>query len=295
MESIYKDKFEKLKEKVNILIITAADCEKEAFNNELNPLENEKDILRYRYDGYEYFIGMFGKYNVVHVKTDEGNLGSNSSLITMYKTLLLWTNIKLAIMIGIACGIKNPRREIGDILVSEKIFYYEKCKINDSENEIIYNNIIGNPLIESSRSLLQIFKDKEEWNYTINIKENKEKLRQVQVISGMLFSGEKIIASSKAQEKILDLFKGTAIGFEMEGAGLAYACNNLKFNEWIVIKGISDFGEGEIIKDRNRKRAIESVISYCKYKFNQKGIFNNILQINNETQNIKIDDDEKNN
>ena len=291
MQIIYGKKFEELKEKINILLITAADCERDEVNNELTPLQEEEDILEYRNDEYEYFIGRFGKYNVVHVKTDEGNLGANSSLLTMYKTLSIWTNIKLAIVIGIACGKENGRQEIGDVLVSERVFYYEKCKMLERDNEIYFDKIIGDYLLKASRKLYQIFENNDRWNYELSYKENKK--RKVQTHKGTIFSGEKIIASSKAQEIISKLNPGTGIGFDMEGAGIAYACSNLKFENWIIIKGISDFGKDTNIRDNNRKKAIRSVVSFCKYKFEQENIFSNILQNGDELECIDIDEVEK--
>ena len=79
----------------------------------------------------------------------------------------------------------------------------------------------------------------------------------------------------------------------MEGAGIAYACSNLKFENWIIIKGISDFGKDTNIRDINRKKAIRSVVSFCKYKFEQEDIFSNILQNGDELECIDIDEVEK--
>ncbi len=289
MKIIYN--IDELKEKINILIITAADCEKKAINEELHPLDNEDDILEYRHDEDEYFIGKFGKYNVVHVKSDEGNLGSHSSLMTMYKTLVLWNNLKIVIMLGIACGKKTARQEIGDILVPQEIFYYEKCKMIEKDDKLIFDKIVGDFLLEPSRKLFQIFSDNSKWSYEINVKENKK--RQVQIHKGTIFSGEKIIASTKAQEMISKLYSGNCIGFDMEGAGIAYACKNLKFENWILIKGISDFGNEQSIKDKNRQKAIKSIIEYCKSKFNKEDTFRDFLMSSDELYQIEINRTEK--
>ena len=78
MQIIYGKKFEELKEKINILLITAADCERDEVNNELTPLQEEKDILEYRNDEYEYFLdyqldyeyGASGDFENVRLLTD---------------------------------------------------------------------------------------------------------------------------------------------------------------------------------------------------------------------------------
>lgn len=293
MKIIHGKEFEELKEKINILIITAADCEKEAVNSELNPLDNQNEILLYKYNEYEYYIGKFGLYDVVHVKTDEGNLGSNSSILTMYITLNLWSNLKMVVMMGIACGKKDDRKEIGDILVAEKMFYYEKCKVKEEDGEIIFNGIIGNPLIKSSRRLYQIFENSEDWDMELNF---KNRTRKVKIHKGMLFSGEKLINCEKVQNLISKLYSQTGIGFDMEGAGIAYGCEKMNFKEWIVVKSISDFGIGGTISDSNRKKAIKAVINYCKYKFNKKEIFDDILEIESsgeENEEVETIDKEK--
>ena len=72
------------------------------------------------------------------------------------------------------------------------------------------------------------------------------------------------------------------IGGEMEATGLAAACSNNNIHEWIVIKGISDWGDGNKVKNKeeNQKIAINNAVSYCEYIFSKEKVFDEIFEEN---------------
>lgn len=270
---ISKNEYNEIKPKISILIMSAANIERDAINRVLIPIEGESEILKYK----DYFIGKFGKYNVVHVKTEQGSVGRDSSVITTYEALADW-NIKMLVMIGIACGRdKGWGQKIGDVLISKSIFFYEKCKVEeDEEGEIIYNKCIGTTEMVAGSKLCRIFENQEEWKEEFRTEDNR--VQEYKVYPGQIFSGEKFINSKKEKERIMKLSPSVCIGIEMEGAGIATACSRKELSEWIIVKAICDFGDGKNKdKDKAQKRAIDIAISYCMYKFNQNKIFDHII------------------
>lgn len=68
----------------------------------------------------------------------------------------------------------------------------------------------------------------------------------------------------------------------MEATGLVSACLNHNLYEWVVVKGISDWGDGNKVKNKeeNQKVAIDYTVSYCEHVFSQEKVFDEILEEN---------------
>ena len=92
-----------LEKQIKILLVTSADIEKNKVNEVLKPIDGQRELLQYNKDGYEFYIGKFGNYNVVHIQTKIGSLGEGASTLSIDKALNIW-KIKMVVMIGIAFG-----------------------------------------------------------------------------------------------------------------------------------------------------------------------------------------------
>ena len=268
------DDFKKksVEKKLRILLVTSADIKKDKLNEQLKPLVGEKDILQYNKDGYIFFIGKFGNYNVIHIQTKIGSLGDGASTLTVDRALNIW-NIQMVVMIGIAFG-RGPdyNQKIGDILVSREIYSYEKCRVKENKDGTINYMHLNNPYSDAGKNLVLKFRDDKIWN-------SDNSLRP-QIHFGTIASGEKVIDSITEKKRILEQGGMTyIIGGEMEASGLVAACSNNKIDEWILIKGISDWGDGNKVKNKkeNQNIAINNVVSYCEYIFCKEKIFDDIL------------------
>lgn len=87
----------KLAEKIDVMLLTAANIEKEAVMKLLKPLPKKKNVLIGHIGVETYYIGMFGKLKTVVTKCEMGSLGSGSTILATndgYKKLssreLLW-------------------------------------------------------------------------------------------------------------------------------------------------------------------------------------------------------------
>lgn len=264
-----------IKNNIRILLVTSADIEKEKLNEKLKPIMGESDVLQYNYKSYEFYIGKFGIYNVVHIQTKIGSMGDGASTLAINDALQIW-NIKMVVMIGIAFGRGiDCNQKIGDILISRDIYMYEKYKIKENKEGAISCQHLSNPYYNAGEVLFKRFKDDKIWN--------SDSASRAKIHVGTIASGEKIIDSSEQKRKILEMGNTTyIIGGEMEAAGLAAACLNNKINEWIVVKGISDFGDGNKVKNQgvNQSIAISNAVSYCEYVFSKEKIFDDLIEDN---------------
>lgn len=265
-----------IESRIKVLLVTAAEIEKNKVNETLKPLDGQTDILKYNINGYEFYIGKFGNYNVVHIQTKIGSLGDGASTLAIDIALKIW-QIKMVIMIGIAFGRgANCYQKIGDILISRDIFMYEKYKIKEKKDGTLNYTYSSNPYSNSGKILVKKFEDDKIWK-------NNDSLRP-KIHMGTIASGEKIIDSENEKKKLLEHLgnKTYIIGGEMEATGLVAACSNNNIYEWLVVKGISDWGDGNKVKnkDENQKIAINNTVSYCEYIFGKDKIFDEILEDN---------------
>lgn len=261
--------------RIKVLLVTSADIEKDRVNEVLKPVDGQIDVLQYNKDGYEFYIGKFGNYNVVHIQTKIGSLGEGASTLSIDKALNMW-NIKMVVMIGIAFGRgADCNQKIGDILVSREIYMYEKYKIKEKKDGSLNYKHLSNPYLNAGKILTKKFQDDNLW-------ENSNSSRP-RIHFGTIASGEKVIDSITEKNKLLELGNATyIIGGEMEATGLATACSSNNINEWIVVKGISDWGDGNKVKNKseNQQIAINYAVSYCEYIFSKDKIFNEIIEDN---------------
>lgn len=172
-------------------------------------------------------------------------------------------------LIGIAFGkdnedIPDPRQHIGDVLISKMVADYESEKIKDGLSQS--DGFIS----ESGRHLISVFQHySRSWNYYI-------KDRKVEVIMGLLLSGDKVVDDKEFKSKLFSSFP-RAIGGEMEGRGAYSACRRKGIEEWIIVKSICDWGINKAgNKTENQIAAAESAVSLLKYIFSKPEAFDKL-------------------
>jgi nucleoside phosphorylase len=267
-ENFIEFKYEELPHLFNeqlILLVTVTDIELEETRSKLTSLNGYTGVIKVFKNNYTYYIGKFGKYAVALVQTGSmGSMSSSGSIITV-KTALENMKSKIVIMIGIAFGVDKDNQNIGDVLLSETIIPYNLKRVGK-------NKIIPRGIEEKSSSLLiNRFKSITTWE---NLLENNNKAKK---IIAKILSGEELIDNITRRNELLKDFP-EAKGGEMEGAGVAAACRDQA--EWIIVKGICDFADGEKRNDKKKKQqiAIESAVSLClelfasETAFREKGI-----------------------
>jgi nucleoside phosphorylase len=256
--------FEIINEKMGnnfVLLVTATKTETINLHAQLNPMSGFDLICKVYKNKQTYFVGVFGLYNVVHIQSNMGSISRGASIITV-SDAIADIHPKIVIMIGIAFGINNISQAIGDVLVSEALLPYDFSKVGTKK---IYRAIPA----QANAILVNRFKNSFECEYKLPTGQNAK------IIVGQLLSGEELIDNIKYRNKLIKNFP-LAIGGEMEGVGVFAACDTNA--EWILIKGICDFADGQKSnnKEVHQSIAINAALSASKILFDSPYSFDGL-------------------
>ncbi|MFW0715132.1 hypothetical protein [Pedobacter sp. N23S346] len=270
---------ERLKPEFNLLIVTATRVENDVLHAHLKPIAGQDKILHVAKGKQTYYLGVFGAYNIVHVACGEmGSSGATSSIVTTMDAINVW-NPKAVLMVGIAFGA-NKKQHIGDVLISEEVVNYEPRRVGNKEE------VARGKHGRASTVLVNRFKSLQEWQHQVEgaheeptffgLFKRHVKARFAKPYFGLILSGEKLVDNAKLKAKMLKE-EPTAIGGEMEGAGLFAACDQ-KVNDWILVKAICDYADGNKKKDKDKfqDQAIKSAVSLCERVFSSPLGFHDI-------------------
>lgn len=256
-----------------LLLVTVNDIETNSLLSRLKPLEDYSDILVAYSKNNTYFIGRFGAYNVIHVQSDMGAMNRDAVMTTVDNAIKMW-NPRGIIMVGVAWGMNKGKQRIGDVLISKKILQYETAKISNG------STIPRGADTEAGGVLTNRFKSCMDWEYLL------EDGKAAKKYMGTVLSGEKLLDDKNYRDKLHSSFP-EAIGGEMEGAGLASVAMANNLYEWIIVKGICDWGYDKQSenKDRYQKIAMESAISLCESVLCDDSVLEEILKAENRKKN----------
>lgn len=165
------------------------------------------------------------------VKCEAGSLGSAASILTLTDAITK-IDIDAIIFSGIAFGNytkRNGTQNIGDILVSKQLWNYESGKVHD-------NYISRGDKCSATPWLLDRFQN------------SALKWEESEIHFGVIASGEKLVNSEEFVMKLINQ-EPELIGGEMEGVGLVSVAERYR-KDWIIIKGISDWGVGKTDADQ---------------------------------------------
>lgn len=155
-------------------------------------------------------------------------------------------------LIGIA-GAANPAAEFGQILLAERIWYYEPAKITptgieDRGAEHRTEGLLIDRLRHTDRGKLQqLFPETGPWGPPL---------------VGVIASGEKVVAHDGVKDEILKR-NWKVIGFEMEGHGFANeVVRALGSEKWFMVRSVSDRAD-KTKSDDYRKLACSRAAQYA--------------------------------
>jgi nucleoside phosphorylase/tetratricopeptide (TPR) repeat protein len=228
-----------LSDKPDILIVTVTpiECEavKKVFSTENGRNYGEKSLEEFVY----YDFGDIGGARAWMVRiAGMGNEGTTGSTLSIQKAIKE-TSPQAIIMVGIAFGIKQNEHQIGDVLISRKIFDYESQKV------VAKDIISRGDRVTATARLIQKFESiAQDWSKTAH---------GVPVYCGLILSGDKLVDDPGFRAQLIAK-EPDAIGGEMEGVGLFSAAieNHV---DWILIKAISDWGDGNKGEDKQKRQA----------------------------------------
>jgi len=263
-----------IREDLSLLIVTATPIETWAVHNSLKPFPGYDKILQIYYENQTYYIGVFGAYAIIHVQCEMGSSSRESSIITVINAIDCWKP-KAIVMVGIAFGSNAKEQNIGDVLVSEAVFPYDIQRVGKE-------TINRGHITPSGVKLLNRFKNIKGWKYVLPYE------KEAKIFFGTIICGESLVDNLDYKK---DLLKACpyAKGGDMESYGVCSSAES-KNLEWIIIKGICDYGDGNkfLNKEENQKVAAEAATSLCLAVFLSKCAFDdlNFSPIREEDKNI---------
>lgn len=227
----------------DVILLTAVKFERDAVLRLLSPLPGQQAIWRARIDKETYYLGQFGNYKTVVTMCEMGTTGRGSSILATYEAINLWIP-RVVVMVGFAYGKDSEKQKIADILVSSQV-------INLGPKRRGKKTIYRGARVEPGPTLLNRFRDAMGWQF------KRPDGSQCDIIIGPILSEEDLIDNLDHKKSLLEQFPD-AIGGEMEGAGV-YAAADRQRIEWIIIKGICDWADGNKDKEHQPLAAAAAV------------------------------------
>ncbi len=246
------------------LFVTANEHERKAFEAKFIRHEN-KYIL-----GKTYYLGQFGHYPVAYIHVDEQGV-TNPASMPLVSQLVHDLSPVAVIMVGIAFGVNEQKQKIGDVLVSDKILPYDSQKVLGNKTE--YKEVPK----EVGFQLLNAFREYREWIYCLP---NSE---QSMVHIGSVLTGSRLINNYNYRLQLINDFGVyKPIGGEMEAQGVYSMCKVHGVTEWLIVKGICDWGYKKDTpnKEANQIVAANAAVSYCFHVFSRDGVFESLIKSN---------------
>ncbi len=243
--------------KISFLLVTAAEPEMKAVLKAMRPLERKREIIKAVGKNQSYNIGTLGKYSVAHVFCkDQGSIKEGASILTINEALRE-IRPKACVMIGIAYGADKEKQAIGDVLISEAVQPYDSIRVSTDGNGKLYIEDRNKPQIPGN-----IIR-----NQFINFNFDGHKYN---VWHGVFLSGEKLIDNDEYKNELIKRFSAAKdsnvniIGGEMEGVGLASVLSREDNSNWIIVKAICDWADGNK-KENKRERQEKAATNAAQF------------------------------
>lgn len=261
-----------MNDKIRFLLVTANENETSALTKD-SAFKCREERSGDPRDATFYNVGTYGEYDIVHFELpDQGSVGADSSQLTI-NTAINEFKPDAVILVGVAFGKdndtdQNRSQEIGTVLISEKVADYESGKIK--ENQLQSDGAVP----ESGRQLLSAFKHyANKWEHIVDGK-------KVGCEFGLLLSGDKVVDDPDFKKDLFERYP-RAIGGEMEGRGAYAVCRRNGIEEWIIVKAICDWGDGNKSVDKQHRQVVaaESAVSFLNFLFTDPKSFEKIIKL----------------
>lgn len=222
----------------DILIVTVTKVETTAV---LNAFGVGQQATPQSIEDRVYFdLGIVNGAHIKLTRSEMGTGGLGASLQAVGKGIDALSPTAV-IMVGIAFGVNENNQKIGDILVTEQLRPYDLQRIGTQKNRKA-QIILRDDKPHASPRLLNLLKSSEvTW-------------KGAPLRFGTILTGAKLVDNLDFRAQ-LSAFELEAIGGEMEGAGLYVACHDRKV-DWILVKAICDFADGQKAKDKAKRQAL---------------------------------------
>lgn len=236
----------------DVLLVTTTQVEAKAVLKLFSHYQSD-----FRGDKTYFDLGMIADASIFMVRSEMGAGGAGGSLLTVQQGIELLSPAAV-VMVGIAFGLKPEEQEIGDILVSRQVVDYEPQKIKSGQQSetIIFSR--GDRWTAPPRMIDRFSNGELNWQGSA-------------VHFGPMLSGAKLVDHQGFRDQLAQR-DPEAIGGDMEAAGLCAAAQRNKV-DWIVVKAISDWADGNKAADKDKRQttAAKNAASFTVYVLQMGG------------------------
>jgi nucleoside phosphorylase len=235
-----------------VVILTFNEHEKDEVINRFSPNNRNPPVYIGKDNGFN--LGEHGGFRIILIHCH----GQGSTVAQQY-TSNAWNSWKPAAILSVGIGygakpLKNGEgQDIRDVLISKQVQDCNLIRVNQNGDITPHGGITYLAPYDLYNSIFNLntkMKGKHEWP---------------NLHFGKLLSENTLINDLNYLNELLARHNPNAIGGEMEGAGLAAVAHENSF-DWILIKGISDFADGDKDHDKD-KRQIEAAKNAAKVAY----------------------------
>ncbi len=221
---------------VDIVIITALQKEVDAV---LSHFDSAVEVKRKGRTFYRCHLSSnnIGRHAKVIIFSQD-QMGNVESAMAATQAIDVW-NPQYLLLVGIAGGIRDSDRNLGDIVVSEQIVNYEIGKLKSSGLENRWDVIKGSPvLLNLARNMRN-----RSWAANNHVERPDNVPSTPNVHFAVVGSGEKVIVDENFSNLISGKWSRMA-AVEMESYGVAYAAYKAETApHFLMIKSICDWAD----------------------------------------------------
>ena len=197
--------------------------------------------------------------------------------------LLSSVRFKSAILVGMAAG-RRSEVDLGDVVIAESVIAYEYMTLKP--DEVIYSPVVHTVPRKRIRQARTMHQVDPHWSARLRSEimscsdfagvpaDSERQLDEnweCEVATGAVLAGARLVENGSIpflSQQLSDRVKAV----EMEGAGFAAMCTEFDV-DWLVVRGIADFGEPE------RSKGWQFPAAYAAAAFVRDGLGNGRLNL----------------
>lgn len=228
-----------------------------------------------------WFTKISSKDSTLNIAITVAGKQGNEISKTVTKNLIESCNPDFVMLIGTAAGVKGEV-SMGDVVVSESVYYSEPGKVREDGTKRPEGDIEYTYALAGDVEILFLRKNVlEDWHGAFHKAERKlepeglpkpPRILQPELHKGMIASGEETLADGRLK-RMQDTIHGNIRAGEKEGWGFARAAKE-ENKEWLVIRGIMDYGDGETKEGPNKdqyRHSAANAAATCALTFLKSG------------------------
>jgi len=276
------EKFVKQLKLKKILILTANSIERGIFIRWLSekkgsPLETYM-VGNYAYNVYNV-TDEAKEFSIIHV--DPGKTGEDYTRRAINNTCKIFQPDYI-VALGICYGFYNNEYSIGHVFLSDSLTVF-RFNFRDAEDKTIRLETETEFEKQPAHNLLQPIRQRLMYTMTRNILSDDKQPLYVQTKFGKFLSTNSLMSNKTAKQALMEQYgktKPKPLGGEMEGPGILKSdiVQEKGFLNWLIVKGICDWGEmkNDLDPDEHKSELIkDSLQAYAMT--NTCGVFDKIL------------------